>query len=784
VDCLAPSTAADRAQWIRVATALKRLGENHYEDWLRFSRAAPEKFGGEHDCRKTWESLHPHAATGGNAFGQLPIGVGTLRYLARRDSPEAYAALVTRFPPTARVSGTDAAAGFTAGFNPGFTPEMRRDLVGQLRARFPAQLGELPVDTHFQALEGTGAGGKQSISFSYQGLKARLDNIYGVFMGDAFVGSLLPDVPVKGPLSSLHKSIDPEANFVYNRDAENTANLKSVTPNIDLMVSLFNMTADDNRAAKISGCRLREVTVDCQKKISSCMDNINAQMQRHGESVLGSAVNQMFVSFINNGTINVYNDPDGGRRSDTQLASVLFEHSPWFQLRVKFVPDAKTSNCNGLYVCDAATNVWRQRSNSHMEERLVEMIGSIPADMLNCKEHRHVTSRRGTADILYVMARRCIDDAFVEKLDSRLNVFALEDCAVEARAGSRSAISPQDFIRTTAAWSYDAESAAAHKEDVLRFFERLLPVPEERRTVLAFFASSLSGSRSSKKILALTDKRQGNNGKSSLLGLMRTFFGDYYSCNTKFVCAGSFQGDRNSHDAGLEPFKGKRLVAAEELKNNMTLDVALLKMLSGGEDVVVEGRKFGSGDRFKFTWQANIVLVFNEGDCPKFDSGDSAFMERLLVAPMRSKFVASMPEEPDEHTFLVKPELSNAFPQWRSALLDLLLLHFDPSAFREPPEGMRRWGQGVAADANPLADWMQQRVLVTGDKEDYLLLGDMAAHYNTDDALKRVMPAAEFKRLAKAYLELVAVSMRAKENIKVGGVWITKYNVARGIKLL
>jgi hypothetical protein len=43
------------------------------------------------------------------------------------------------------------------------------------------------------------------------------------------------------------------------------------------------------------------------------------------------------------------------------------------------------------------------------------------------------------------------------------------------------------------------------------------------------------------------------------------------------VCKGSFERDRDSHDAGLEPFRGKRLVVAEELKNSMTLDAAPVK---------------------------------------------------------------------------------------------------------------------------------------------------------------------------------------------------------------
>jgi phage/plasmid-associated DNA primase len=265
---------------------------------------------------------------------------------------------------------------------------------------------------------------------------------------------------------------------------------------------------------------------------------------------------------------------------------------------------------------------------------------------------------------------------------------------------------------------------------------------------------------------------------------MHTFFGGFAASSTNFVCSGSFQKDRNAHDAGMEPFRTTRLLVAEELKHSMTLDVALLKQLSGGADVRVEGRRFGSGERFKFVWQANIVLVFNEGDCPQFD-GDSALVQRLLVAPMRSKFVSEMPAEPEEHTYLMDKDITSKFPLWCSALLDLLLERFDPDALDKPPAGMLQWGQGVAVDANPLADWMSLLVTVTGKKEDYLLLGDLVERYNADEQLRRKMPAVEFKRYAKAYLTSVSLSFKSQPvSLKVDGVWEKKCNVARGIALV
>lgn len=139
-------------------------------------------------------------------------------------------------------------------------------------------------------------------------------------------------------------------------------------------------------------------------------------------------------------------------------------------------------------------------------------------------------------------------------------------------------------------------------DDVKEFFRKLFPIEEERMVVVTFISSLLHGHRLDKKFLILTDKRNGNNGKSTLLTMLRTFFGDYLKGSTKFICRGAFDKDKDSHDAGLEPLKGKRVMLADELKKNMKLDEGLIKNLTGGE-YEVEGRRIGKADQFKFTWQ-------------------------------------------------------------------------------------------------------------------------------------------------------------------------------------
>ena len=471
-----------------------------------------------------------------------------------------------------------------------------------------------------------------------------------------------------------------------------------------------------------------------------------------------------------------------GRRDDFELSRLILDANQDFARRVRYCPDRKT-NVWRMYYCDEETNCWSRESEPFVEMKIRKCVNRLPQSTLTSKETFYVKSYRGIKKILQAVGRILIDTRFDERLDANLTNFALENLRVTVD-GAHAAILPGDFIKTTAGWRYDEDLAALHRGDVALFFEQLLPVPEERKAVLAFFASSLSGVRKSKSFLALTDQRAGYNGKSALVNLMARFFGIYSEFNTRFVCAGSFQKDRDAHDAGLEPYRNTRLLVAEELKHNMNLDVALLKKLAGGSDVTVQGRRFGLAEHFSFTWRANIVLVFNEGDCPRFD-GDAALLQRMLVAPMRSKFVSELPGDPEEHTFIADKNIAQQFPLWLPALLDVLRENYDPDALDSPPLSMRQWGQSVAADANPLGSWMEERVLVTGDKKDHVILSAFVTLYRADDQLRRRMDEDCFKRFAKAYLKTVALSFKDTDNIiNAHGSRSNARHVAKGVLLL
>lgn len=459
--------------------------------------------------------------------------------------------------------------------------------------------------------------------------------------------------------------------------------------------------------------------------------------------------------FVNVQTLNVYvggGEGDDKRQSDDKLASALLGGAPELLKRIVFAPDAASGACNGLYYCEPDTNIWARKHNAQIHQLIRREFEKVSG--LSSADTSFVQNVKGQDTLRQVLAGKLADDAFTRKIDSNLDIFA---CSNGVFDSSDSSIPPffckirvEDVVETTTGWAYDPVAAKEHRAELEAFLEQVLPFPDERQVVLTYMAHMLSGRRTAKKFLVLTDKRDGHNGKSSLAKLLLVFFGKLAMRNTPFVCKGSFDKDKSSHDAALGPTRGKRLLVADELKHTMTLDVAMFKDKAGG-CTQVSGRAFGSAQQYDYTWQAGFLLIFNENDCPKIDVADQAFIGRMIVAPMRSKFVDAVGEEP--YTYLLDSDLDKKFDTWRSSLADVLMQpqHQQLILLRNVPATMSEWRQGVTQGANPLADWLDKKFQFTGDKLDYILLATVEEWKASYPASLEVK-SSEFRKLAKAHL--------------------------------
>ena len=121
--------------------------------------------------------------------------------------------------------------------------------------------------------------------------------------------------------------------------------------------------------------------------------------------------------------------------------------------------------------------------------------------------------------------------------------------------------------------------------------------------------------------------KSGNNGKSTLVNLIRDMLGDY-GCHTPTETLLTKQYDNNI-PVDLARLAGARMVTAVEANFNRHLDEAKIKTMTGGEPIVA---RFMRQNLFKFDPEFKLWLVAN--DRPRVRGTDDAFWRRVRVIPL------------------------------------------------------------------------------------------------------------------------------------------------------
>ena len=632
-----------------------------------------------------------------------------------------------------------------------------------------------PVDCNF-AIE------QDTIQFKSKNIQGHIDKRdLGVFVEEEFKCYLDSEIPVPGALSILHKDIRDDVSFNVTFDKDDDSALLSAS---NMSVTWHHpWTEDGFLTVQLQGIR-KGNAIQRKKTIQYIQRRIEMGMQQYLYQNYG-----ITQAHFTNCTFNINLQNEDNRHPEGILNQMLIQKHPELKQTWKFAPEVKSNNCNGLYHCSEKTGtIWVQTHNSAVEEILRKAYQDVPG--VNTEDLKYIQTRRGIMDLRCEFAGSVLDVEFESKLDSNLDLFAVRNGVMDMSTKTFRKTKPEDYVRTYANWEYSEKESVKYKDELLKFMSEVFPVKEERKVFLHYVAGLLSGRRTIKKMLILTDKRDGNNGKSTIVALLKVFFGGLSKCCNKLLNKSSFDRDKDSHDAGLEPFVGIRLTILEELKRHNKIDDGLTKFLTGGCGVLVEGRRCGSNERFRFVWQSGLLCVFNEGDCPQFDVTDAAFVGRLLVAPMRSKFVASNSPEllSQQYTYLADPNICERFELWRSALLDLLKEFYTQTLYDEDiPDEMKEWRAGIAERDNVLGSWLESTVQHSEDLDNYVLISDLKEKYKSIYCeTKPKLASHEFTRVAKAWFNLkTGYLFKDMDRVKLTtGVWKTERGVVRFCKYI
>ena len=389
-------------------------------------------------------------------------------------------------------------------------------------------------------------------------------------------------------------------------------------------------------------------------------------------------------------------------------------------------------------------------------------------------ERKFLSTVRSRRDLLCHCKKAFTDGAaeLVDALDQRHDLLPMRNGVVELDTGVFRRGRWDDYVRETTGYDYvpEADMPPDHVEWVERFYEMLFPMPDERELFLRIAAYALSGAMTGKWFAVLTDKRNGNAGKSCATKLMLASFGNLgMPTQGGYLYASPMGESANGHASNDLSYIGKRLAVFDETDPDRKLDMGKVKRLTGGCPQLAL-RAANSATVSRVRWTAFLLIACNEGCLPKINVIDDALIKRMIVINMRSVFV---PAEDlaaiaarEEHVFPADPAIEAKIERYAAANLLVLLralarFRAADNSFGPIPESCQAIKREIASSSDPkmemLSDFIEARVSFAPAAPAYIKRDDLIERFKssirqTDMATFRAafngVSAADFKRLA------------------------------------
>ena len=233
------------------------------------------------------------------------------------------------------------------------------------------------------------------------------------------------------------------------------------------------------------------------------------------------------------------------------------------------------------------------------------------------------------------------DKEFAKKIDENKHLIAFNNGIYDTLTQTFRDGQPDDYISFCTKIDYGLDTQYHQFKcwpEMEKFLRSILPNESVRRYFLKHLATCLSGVFT-QRFHILTGS--GSNGKSMLMNLCATAFGDYcYKANIAM-----FTQKRNKAGAAspeLVRMKGKRFVFMSEPDEGEPLSTGFMKEMTSSEKVTGRDLFKGSNDMVEFDVQAKCHLACN--DKPKVNSNDGGTWRRLKVIDFPMKFVAEPKE--------------------------------------------------------------------------------------------------------------------------------------------
>jgi P4 family phage/plasmid primase-like protien len=259
-------------------------------------------------------------------------------------------------------------------------------------------------------------------------------------------------------------------------------------------------------------------------------------------------------------------------------------------------------------------------------------------------------------------------DKFEEKLDSKCTIIGFNNGVFDLETYEFRDGHPDDFLSFSTNIDYvKYDDGSDVNVEIMDFIDKILPKEEMKTYLLKLFASFLSGHIKDEKFHIFTGT--GANGKSKIIELFQSSFGDYCGqFNVSLLTQKRVKS--NETNSELAQSKGKRFMVLQEPCENEKINTGFMKELTGGDTIVCRGL---FKDPISFKPQAHMVLTCNH--LPNIPSDDGGTWRRLRVIQYSSKFTDN-PDPTNNKEFKIDTELSLKFEDWKESFMSILIHYY------------------------------------------------------------------------------------------------------------
>jgi len=387
-------------------------------------------------------------------------------------------------------------------------------------------------------------------------------------------------------------------------------------------------------------------------------------------------------------------------------------------------------------------NTWNIIRVSEVYELINKLRLFIMEDAMHIKDHdlredviksSNRLGNRGNLNHVLEMIKVHSDVAIsAAHMDQNINLVGLLNGVFDLKKSEFREATREDLVSYSLFTEYDAD---ANCNTWLKFLDSTFDGDQELIDYIQkVIGYSLSGDTTDQVFWFAHGN--GSNGKSTFFNTISRLFNDYY-----VQARGNlFIKTHESKDQALMALKGKRFVVGTEIERNTKMDTAMMKQLTGGEDIT--GRPLYK-EQVTFTPTFHVFTYGNHKF--KILDPDDAISRRLVPIPFLRKFT-----DKDKD-----PELHRKLELEMSGILNWAI------------EGYRKWNEdrsnGVYLTKLPHAvqkmkdDYLHEEDLIGQFLEEHIQVGD------PDDTSFRVSVTDLYKSY-KEWCEADGSTPRTKNN--------------------